>query len=89
MINSTNSKRLDNIELKLTPKQWAIRLADEMRRYASEEDLKAIAKGTYRQSPYIKPFYALCVLWRVRESTSGVGTFSADLNTWRIRIFWV
>jgi predicted protein tyrosine phosphatase len=60
MNNSANSKRLDKIEIQLTPKQCAIRLADEMTRYASEEDFnKAIAKGTYWQSPYIKPFYAL------------------------------
>jgi hypothetical protein len=60
MNNDAKSKRLDKIELQLTPKQWAIRLADEMRRYASEEDfLKAIGKGTYRQSPFTKPFYAL------------------------------
>jgi hypothetical protein len=31
-----------------------------MRRYASKEDfLEAIGKGTYRQSPFTKPFYAL------------------------------
>ena len=53
MNNTAKSKRLDKIELQLTPKQWAIRLADEMRRYPSQKDfLKAIGKGTYRQSPF-------------------------------------
>ena len=60
-MNSTpESKRLDKIELHLTPKQWAIRLADEMRRYPSREEfMKAIAKGTRWQSPFATPFYAL------------------------------
>jgi hypothetical protein len=58
--NDAKSKRLDKIELQLTPKLWAIRLADEMRRYPSQKDfLKAIGKGTYRESPFVKPFYAL------------------------------
>ena len=60
MDKDAKSKRLDKIEIQLTPKQWAINLAVEMRRYASQEEfLKAIAKGTYRQSPFTKPFYAL------------------------------
>jgi hypothetical protein len=60
MYNTGKGKRLDNIELKLTPKQWAIRLADEMRRYPSQEDfLQAIGKGSYRQTPFLMPFYAL------------------------------
>jgi len=60
MNDAKNSKRLDKIELQLTPKQWAIRLADEMRRCVSQDDfLKAIGKGTYRQSPFTKPFYTL------------------------------
>jgi hypothetical protein len=54
------SKRLDKIELLLTPKQWAIRLADESRRYPSHEAfMQGIAKGTYRQSPFAAPFYCL------------------------------
>jgi hypothetical protein len=60
MNNTPKSKRLAKIELQLTPKQWAIGLADEMRRYHSRVDfLKAIAKSTYRQSPMLRPFYAL------------------------------
>jgi len=60
MNKDAKSKRLDKIEVQLTPKQWAIRLADEMGRYPSQEDhLKAIMKGTYRQSPFTKPFYTL------------------------------
>jgi hypothetical protein len=60
MNNTPKSKRLDKIELHLTPKQWAIRLADEMRRYPSQEEfMKAIAKSICWQSPFAMPFYAL------------------------------
>jgi hypothetical protein len=53
-------KRLDAIEVKLTPKEWAIRLADEIRRHPGEpEFLRALAKGAYRESPYVKPFLML------------------------------
>ena len=38
MNNTAKSKRLDKIDLQLTPKQWAIRLADEIRQYPSQED---------------------------------------------------
>jgi hypothetical protein len=60
MYNTGKGKHLGNIERQLTPKLWAIRLADEMRRYRSEDDfLKAIGKGAYRQTPFTMPFYAL------------------------------
>jgi hypothetical protein len=66
MINSAQRKRLDKIELQLTPKQWAIRLADEIRRYPSQEAfLKGIAKGTYRGSPSITPFF--CLIEQAKE----------------------
>ena len=60
MNNWAKSKRLDKIDLQLTPKQWAIRLADDIRRYPSLEAFRnGIAKGTYRQSPSIAPFFSL------------------------------
>jgi hypothetical protein len=60
MNNTAKAKMLDKIELQLTPKQWAIRLADEMRKYTSSVDfLKAIGKGSYRQMPFIAPVHAL------------------------------
>lgn len=60
MLKSRNHIRLDKIEGQLTPKELAIRLVDEIRRYPSElEFLRAIAKGTYRESPYVKPFFVL------------------------------
>lgn len=34
-MKSTAKKRLDEIEIQLTPKEWAIRLADEIRKYPS------------------------------------------------------
>jgi hypothetical protein len=57
MPKSRNHIRLDKIEVQLTPKEWAIKLVDEIRRYPSKpEFLLAIAKGTFRESPYVKRF---------------------------------
>jgi hypothetical protein len=59
-MSETPKRRLDEIERQLTPKQWAIKLADDLRRYPSQDDfLKAIGSGTYRQSPFVLPFFAL------------------------------
>ena len=60
MRKSRNHIRLDKIEVELTPKEWAIKLADEIHRSPREQDfLRAIAKGTYRESPPVKPLFAL------------------------------
>ena len=62
MTTSQNKKRLDQIEAKLTPKEWAIKLADEMRKQPSEvESLEAIVKSSIagRKSPFFKVFWAL------------------------------
>src|ERR1700730_16782361 len=60
MRKSPNHIRLNKIEVELTPKEWAIKLADEIHRYPCEQDfLRAVAKGNYYESPYIKPFFAL------------------------------
>jgi hypothetical protein len=60
MRKAARHERLDRIELQLTPKEWAVSLADEMRLHSCQTDfLKAIAKETYRRLPYVKPFYAL------------------------------
>jgi hypothetical protein len=60
MPKSRNHIRLDKIEVQLTPKEWAIKLVDEIRRYPSKpEFLRAVAKRSYRESPYVKPFFAL------------------------------
>lgn len=60
MNDTEKNKRLEKIELQLTPKQWAIRLADKMRQYPSEKDfLKAVWKSTLRQTPFARPFCAL------------------------------
>jgi hypothetical protein len=75
------NKRLDGIECQLTPKQWAIKLADDMRRYPSEEDfLRAIAKGTYRQSPYAKPFHMLAKQAEQRWPERGGEKARVELN---------
>ena len=51
---------LDSVEINLTPKQWAISYADEIRRYPTyQEALKALAKGAYVESVLVRPYYAL------------------------------
>lgn len=53
-------KRLDEIEVQLTPEQWAIKLADQIREFPSFEDfVKHMLKDSYRESPFTKPFYSL------------------------------
>src|SRR5713101_3085013 len=60
MATSTKQRRLDDIEVQLTPKEWAIRLAAEMRKHPRQEGFwKAITKGTYRDSLIVKPFFKL------------------------------
>lgn len=60
MTTATKSKRLDAVEVGLTPKEWAIRLADKMRSVPTEADFYvAIAKGTFEESPHIRPYKAL------------------------------
>ena len=56
----TKHNRLDNIEVQLTPKQWAIRLVDEIRKHPSESHFdRAVARGTTREAPFINPTYNL------------------------------
>src|SRR5437764_11699339 len=60
MSMSTKHKRLDNIEVQLTPKQWAIWLVDQIRKHASESDFhRAVARGTAREAPFVYPTYKL------------------------------
>src|SRR5579862_6375730 len=60
MKKSRNRLRLDEIEVRLTPSEWAIRLVDEIQRYPSAREFqRAVAEGTYRNAPYIKPLFAL------------------------------
>jgi hypothetical protein len=60
MSASSGEKRLDEFELCLSPKEWAIQLAQDMREHASETDfMKAVAKRPYREWPWIKPYFKL------------------------------
>ena len=60
MNNSEKSKRVDQIDIQLKPRQWAIRFADEMRQYPSQLDyMKAIVEGTIQESLFMVPYYAL------------------------------
>ncbi len=58
---SAKEKRLETMELQLTPKEWAINLADEMRSHRSEADfVRVVADKPYRAWPWVKPFFKLC-----------------------------
>jgi hypothetical protein len=59
MMTTTAHKRLDEIETHLTPKEWAIRLADEMRKYPDTlAHMKALVKLPLHELPVRRPYYA-------------------------------
>ena len=61
MTASRKERRLDAIEVHLTPKEWAIRLAQEIRSQPSEAGfLRIVADEPYREWPFVKPFFKLC-----------------------------
>ena len=59
MITITAHKRLDEIETYLTPTEWAIRLADEERKYPNPMAyMKALAKLLLDELPMRRPYFA-------------------------------
>jgi hypothetical protein len=59
MTTTTAKKHLEEIETYLTPKEWAIRLADEARKYPDAlAHTKALVKLPFRELPVQRPFYA-------------------------------
>ena len=59
MTTTTAHKRLDELETYLTPKEWAIRLVDEARKYPSAfVHLKSLAKLPINELPMQRPFFA-------------------------------
>jgi hypothetical protein len=71
MAISRARKRLDSIEVDLTPKEWAMRLADEMRESPTQVHfLRAVAKEKYRDWPWVKPFFKLAEQAEVRYPRS-------------------
>jgi len=59
MTTTTAHKRLDEIETYLTPKEWAIRLADELRKYPNAlAHLKVLVKLPINELPIRRPYYA-------------------------------
>jgi hypothetical protein len=59
MTTTTAHKRLDEIETHLTPKEWAIRLADETRKYPDLlAHMKALVKLPLHELPVRRPYYA-------------------------------
>ncbi|HUI05548.1 MAG TPA: hypothetical protein VL486_00930 [Verrucomicrobiae bacterium] len=60
MTPAATEKRLEKIEIQLTPKEWAIRLADEQRQYPSSvECLRAAGKKTRQEYLVYRGFDAL------------------------------
>jgi hypothetical protein len=59
MTTTTAHKRLDEIETYLTPKEWAIRLADEARKYPGAlAYAKSLAKLPLDELPVRRPYFA-------------------------------
>jgi hypothetical protein len=59
MTTTTAHKRLDEIETYLTPKEWAIRLADEARKHAGPVAyVRALAKLPLDELPMRRPYFA-------------------------------
>ena len=59
MTTTTAKKRLEEIETYLTPKEQAIRLADQMRKYPDAlAHMKALVKLPLRELPVQRPFFA-------------------------------
>jgi hypothetical protein len=53
---ASDHRRLDDVEIYLSPKEWTIQLTQQMRLYPNEEDfLTAITKENYRECLFIKP----------------------------------
>ena len=59
MTTTTAHKRLDEIETHLTPKEWAVRLADELRKYPNSlAHMKALVKLPLHELPVQRPYFA-------------------------------
>ena len=60
MTSSQKDKRIDAIEAALTPKEWAVKLADEMRKHPSKKDfLEAEKKKSIDEAFTMKPYRVL------------------------------
>jgi hypothetical protein len=83
MSKSKIEQKLDDIELKLPPLQWAIRLVNEMRKYSTDAAFdRARAKGQYREDPYFKPIFALSEQAR-RKFPDDIRDWSNECNRLR------
>jgi hypothetical protein len=55
---ASEHKRLNDVEIYLSPKEWTIQLTQQMRLYSSEKDFwTAITKENYQECLFIKPLY--------------------------------
>lgn len=54
-MSAKSRNRLDDIEISLTPREWGIRVLDNMRQYPTEEDYgKAIMEPAFEECILIK-----------------------------------
>src|SRR5579859_6398945 len=88
MSPGTAQKRLDHVEAYLSPKEWGIQLAEEIREYEREEEFwKAMVKLEYRQLPWGKALFnlskqaALRYPGRRRDDQSQRGQLERELRT--------
>jgi len=61
MNQSAILKRIENVETQLTPKEWAVRLADTIRNFPSEDEFhdSILGYASADETPFMKPFFAL------------------------------
>ena len=53
---ASGQRRLEDVEIYLSPEEWAIQLTQQMRLYSTEEDFwTAVTKETYQECLFIKP----------------------------------
>lgn len=80
MSTSTYQERLDEIELQLNPKQWALKLVDEARAHPSgAEFIRSVAKGMCAEWPTVRPLHAL-----TEQARQGYAAKEPeDIQAWR------
>jgi hypothetical protein len=86
-MTTSGHKRLDGLEVNLTPKEFAIRLAREMREHPSQGDFwKSVAKREYRNWPWVLPFQKLDQQAKARYSGKRPeGIDQCMQHAWKLR----
>jgi hypothetical protein len=100
MTTTTAHKRLDEIETYLTPKEWAIRLADESRKYpGAVAYVRALAKLPVDELPLRRPYFAFEEQARerhpgnkpedIRARNQMTGALRSEFHTLKLLWWWV